>query len=233
MSRSLSNASGGYRSARQASARTDAPPCGEPSPSQSRRATKRLSEKQVTELVLAAAAGNQTAWYGLVDQFSGLIWAAVRAYRLGDADGADVVQVTWLRLVERLDRLHNPARVGCWLATTARQECLRILNANKREVPIGDDVGEQESLAPEPGESLLQTERDEAIRHVFSLLREGPGAFRLLTAEPSLRYSEISAALGIPIGSIGPTRQRALDRLRRVLESRGAMTQLAECGGRR
>jgi RNA polymerase sigma factor (sigma-70 family) len=137
-------------------------------------------------------------------------------------------------LVERLDRLHNPARVGCWLATTARHECLRILNANKREVPIGDDVGEQESLAPQPGESLLQTERDEAIRGVFSLLSAKDQALlRLLTAEPSLRYSEIAAALGIPIGSVGPTRQRALDRLRRLLESRGVMTQLAECGGRR
>ena len=222
MSRSLSNASGGYRSARQASARTDAPLCGEPSPSQSRRATKRLSEKQVTELVLAAAAGNQAAWYGLVDEFNRMIWAVARAHRLSDADAADVVQVTWLRLLESLDRLHNPARVGGWLATTARRECLRVLNANRRQVPIGDDVVEQESLAPLPGESLARVERNEAIRHAFSLLRERDQAlFRLLTAEPSLRYEEISAALGMPIGSIGPSRQRALERLRRELESQG------------
>ncbi|MGO9908992.1 MAG: RNA polymerase sigma factor [Solirubrobacteraceae bacterium] len=198
------------------------------------RSPRRLSDGEITTLVLAAGAGDKASWDALVDQFSGLIWATVRAYRLGDADGADVVQVTWLRLVERLDRLHNPARVGCWLATTARHESLRILNANKREVPMGDDVGEQESLAPPPGESLLQTERDEAIRRVFSLLpAKDQALLRLLTAEPRLPYSEIAAALGIPIGSVGPTRQRALDRLRRLLESRGVMTQLAECGGRR
>ena len=198
------------------------------------RSPRRLSDGEITKLVLSAGAGEKASWDALVDQFSGLIWATVRAHRLGDADGADVVQVTWLRLVERLDRLHNPARVGCWLATTARHECLRILNANKREVPIGDDVGEQESLAPQPGESLLQTERDEAIRRVFSLLpAKDQALLRLLTAEPSLPYGEIAAALGIPIGSIGPTRQRALERLRRLLESRGVMTQLAEGGDRR
>ncbi len=193
------------------------------------RSPRRPSDGEITKLVLAAGAGDKASWDALVDQFSGMIWAVARAHRLGDADGADVVQVTWLRLVERLDRLHNPASVGYWLATTARHECLRILNANKREVPLGDDVGEQESLAPPPGESLLQTERDEAIRRVFSLLSgKDQALLRLLTAEPSLPYGEIAAALGIPIGSIGPTRQRALERLRRLLESRGVMTQLAE-----
>ncbi len=193
------------------------------------RSPRRLSDGEITKLVLAAGAGDKASWDALVDQFSGMIWAVARAHRLGEADGADVVQVTWLRLVERLDRLHNPASVGYWLATTARHECLRILNANKREVPLGDDVGEQESLAPLPGESLLQTERDEAIRGVFSLLSgKDQALLRLLTAEPSLPYGEIAAALGIPVGSIGPTRQRALERLRRLLESRGVMTQLAE-----
>ncbi len=193
------------------------------------RSPRRLSDGEITKLVLAAGAGDKASWDALVDQFSGMIWAVARAHRLGEADGADVVQVTWLRLVERLDRLHNPASVGYWLATTARHECLRILNANKREVPLGDDVGEQESLAPLPGESLLQTERDEAIRGVFSLLSgKDQALLRLLTAEPSLPYGEIAAALGIPVGSIGPTRQRALERLRRLLESRGVMSQLAE-----
>jgi RNA polymerase sigma factor (sigma-70 family) len=195
------------------------------------RSPRRLSEAEVAKLVVAAGAGDKASWDALVDQFTGLIWAVVRAHRLGAEDGADVVQVTWLRLVERLDRIHNPARVGYWLATTARHECLRILKANKREVPLGDDFGEQESLAPLPGESLVQMERDEAIRRVFSLLSDRDQALlRLLTAEPSLRYGEIAAALGIPVGSIGPTRQRALERLRRLMKSRGVMTQLAERG---
>jgi len=193
------------------------------------RSPRRLSDGEITKLVLAAGARDNASWDALVDQFSGLIWAIVRTHRLGDADAADVVQFTWLRLVERLDRLHNPARVGGWLATTARRECLRILNANKRQVLIGDDVVEQESLAPLPGEVLVQTERNEAIRRAFSSLRESDQMLlRLLTAEPSLRYDEISAALGIPIGSVGPTRQRALERLKRALERQGVMTLLAE-----
>jgi len=229
MSRSPSTASSGYQSADRSSARTDAPPRDQPSPSQSRPPTKRLSETQVADLVFAAAAGSQAAWDALVEEFNRMIWAVARAHRLGHADAADVVQFTWLTLVERLDRLHNPARVGGWLATTARRECLRILNANKRRVPLGDDVIEQESLAPHPVETLVRMERNEAIRGALPLLRESDQALlRLLTVEPSLRYEEISAALGIPVGSIGPSRQRALERLRRVLESQRAMTVLAE-----
>ena len=85
-----------------------------------------------------------------------------------------------------------------------------------------------------PASRCSRRSGDEAIRRVFSLLpAKDQALLRLLTAEPRLPYSEIAAALGIPIGSVGPTRQRALDRLRRLLESRGVMTQLAECGGRR
>ena len=141
MSRSLSNASGGYRSARQASARTDAPLRGEPSPSQSRRATKRLSENKSPSG--PRGRGRYTTWYGLVDEFNRMIWAVTgptgrrrgrRRRRTGHV----------APLLESLDRLHNPARVGGWLATTARRECLRVLNANSGR-SIGDDVVQQES----------------------------------------------------------------------------------------
>lgn len=193
------------------------------------RRPRRASDGEIANLVLAAKAGDKARWDTLVDHFNGLIWAVARAHRLGDADAADVVQLTWLRLVERLDQLHNPASVGGWLATTARRECLRILNADKRRVLIGDDIVEQESLAPPPEESLLKKERHQAIRRALSQLPEWDEALlRLLTAEPSLRYEEISAALCIPIGSIGPTRQRALQRLREALETQGAITLIAE-----
>ncbi len=192
------------------------------------RPPRRLPGGEIANLVLAARAGDRASWYTLVDQFNGLIWAVARAHRLGDADAADVVQVTWVRLVERFDQLHNPASVGGWLATTARRECLRILNANRRHVPMGEGV-EQESLAPLPGESLVEIERHQAVRQAFSLLpKRDQALLRLLTAEPSLTYEEISAALRMPIGSIGPTRRRALERLRRGLETRGVMTLITE-----
>ncbi len=193
------------------------------------RASRRLPDEHVAQLVLASAAGEQAAWEALVKEFSGFIWAVVRAHRLRDADAGDVVQLTWLRLVESLDRIHDPARVGAWLATTARRECLRVLGANQRQLLTGDHFPEQESPDPPPGESLARLERDQAMWRGFSLLRASDQALlRLLFTEPSPSYEEISAALGMPVGSIGPTRQRALARLRRALEREGTLALLTE-----
>jgi len=190
---------------------------------------QRISDDRIAELVLEAAAGDQASWDALVEQFTGLLWAVVRAYRLGDADAADVVQETWLRLVESLDKLHDPARVGGWLATTARRECMRVLRARQRQVPVGDEAVDQVSPDLPPGESLIMMERHEAVWRGFSSLPDRDQALlRLLIAEPSPTYEEISAALGMPIGSIGPSRQRALERLRRALRSQRAMALLAE-----
>src|SRR5215211_7638838 len=75
---------------------------------------------EVAELVRAAAEGDQAAWNGLVDRYNGLVWSVARSHRLATADASDVVQTTWLRLVENLGRLQDPDRVGAWLATTAR-----------------------------------------------------------------------------------------------------------------
>lgn len=189
----------------------------------------RLSGERAAELVRAAAVGDQRAWDRLVREFGGMIWAIARAHRLRDADAADVSQATWLRLLEHLDRLNDPACVGAWLATTARRECLRALHDARRRVLFGDEAPEQECSDPHPGDALLTSERDDALWDGFSRLRDGDQALlRLLMADPRPPYEEISAALDIPIGSIGPTRQRALGRLRDQLESRGTLALMAE-----
>src|SRR5215210_6631372 len=87
----------------------------------------RAPRGDVAGLVRAAAAGNEPAWNRLVETYAGLVWAVARSHQLSEADAADVAQATWLRLVEHLDDLHEPERVGAWLATTARRECLRIV----------------------------------------------------------------------------------------------------------
>ena len=184
----------------------------------------RLSGEALTQLVTSAACGEQSAWDALVGEFSSLIWAVARAHRLHEADAADVAQATWLRLVEHLTRLNDPSCVGGWLATTARRECLRILRDNGRHVLVGDDAAEPESSDLLPGDALLITERDDALRRSFSRLRGSDQALlRLLAAEPRPPYEEISAALDMPIGSIGPTRQRALRRLREELAGQGTL----------
>lgn len=187
----------------------------------------RLSGEQVAGLVESAASGNQRAWDALVREFGGLVWAVARAHRLGDGDAADVAQATWLRLFEHLHRLNDPTRVGAWLSTTARRECLRVLRDNERRVPFGDDRPEPESPEISPDDALLISERDHALWRSFSRLRASDQALlRLLMADPRPPYEEISAALDMPIGSIGPTRQRALERLRRELDSQGTLNLL-------
>jgi RNA polymerase sigma factor (sigma-70 family) len=180
----------------------------------------RLSGEAITILVKAAGAGDQNAWNRLVEEFGSLIWAIARAHRLHDADAADVSQTTWVALHQHINKLNNPAGVGAWLATTARRECLAVLRGGQRRVLFGDSCPEHEPPEPPPGDALLVTERNEALWRSFSRLRASDQALlRLLTADPPTPYKEIAAALDMPIGSVGPTRQRALARLRELLDS--------------
>jgi RNA polymerase sigma factor (sigma-70 family) len=193
-------------------------------PRAARRVPLRRTDEAVSRLVGAAAAGDERAWNALVQEFGGLLWAVARAHRLHDADATDVVQATWLRLVQHLGRLHDPARVGAWLATTARRECLRVLRVHGRITPFGEDLPEWESSDRPVMDALLVRERDQALWRSFNRLRERDQALlRLLMADPQPAYDEIAAALDMPIGSIGPTRQRALDRLRQELDTDGSL----------
>lgn len=189
---------------------------------------QRQTPEDIGRLVRAAGAGDQRAWECLVTEFSGMIWAVARAHRLNDADAADVAQTSWLALLQHIEQLNEPAAVGAWLATTARRECLRVLRTGTRTHPFGDDAPEGEAADPAPGDQLLARERDEALWRSFSQLNPSDQALlRLLLAEPRPAYEEIAAALDMAIGSIGPTRQRALKRLRRQLENHGTRELMA------
>jgi RNA polymerase sigma factor (sigma-70 family) len=192
-----------------------------------RPAGGRLASEEVARLVGSAAAGDHRGWDALVDEFGGMIWAVARAHRLSDADAADVSQATWLRLLEHLDRLREPACVGGWLATTARRECLRILGGTGRQIPSSDGMPDHPSTDAPQDNALLIAERDAALRRAFKSLRSSDQALlRLVMADPGPAYEEISAALEMPIGSIGPTRARALERLRRELGRENALDLL-------
>ena len=157
-----------------------------------------------------------------MDQYTRLLWAMTRDFKLVESDAADVVQVTWLRLLEHIDRLEHPARVGSWLATTARHECLRNLAARKKVVLVQDDMILNDVAAQQPDvdERLLADERAEAVRDALSHLPEqSQRLLELLMADPPVPYTEISDELGLPIGSIGPTRGRCLEKLRVLLQA--------------
>jgi len=173
-------------------------------------------------LVRRAAEGDQQAWERLIEQYARLIWAMTRDFKLIESDAADVAQVTWLRLLERIDSLEHPARVGSWLAATARNECLRSLAARKRIVLVQDDAALDSAAVhqPEADERLLADERAQAVREALSHLPwQWQQLVELLMADPAPSYIEISDQLGLPIGSIGPTRGRCLARLRVLLEA--------------
>jgi RNA polymerase sigma factor (sigma-70 family) len=173
-------------------------------------------------LVQRAAEGQHWAWERLVDQYARLIWAMTRDFKLVESDAADVFQATWLRLLEHIHRIEHPARVGSWLAATARNECLRSLAGRKKLVLVQDDGALRDDAADEPGvdERLLAHESAQAVRAALARL---PSHWRrlveMLMADPPASYAEISDQLGLPVGSIGPTRGRCMARLRVLLEA--------------
>lgn len=173
-------------------------------------------------LLAAAAKGRQDAWDQLVDRYAGLVWAVVRSFRLGPADAQDVFQTTWLRLVERLDDLRNPDAVGGWLATTARHESLRVLRSQSRTTPTDPMIIDLDDDRPPVDTGLLDTERDQAVWEALGeISARCQQLLRILMADPPPSYAEVSAALDMPVGSIGPIRGRCLQQLRRVLNARG------------
>jgi RNA polymerase sigma factor (sigma-70 family) len=173
----------------------------------------------LNELVRAAAAGDETAWEAIVNRFSSLVWATARAHRLSRDDASDVAQTTWLRLVEHLDLIREPEKLGAWLATTARHESLRAIRRRGREQP-SDEPDLFEAPADDFFDRLvLDRERDRLLWHAFARLSERcKTLLRLLIADEEPSYEEISSALGMPIGAIGPTRMRCLDKLRKTVE---------------
>lgn len=177
----------------------------------------------LTLLVARARNGDQAAWEEIVERFSGLVWATARAHRLSGAQAADVAQYAWLRLVENLDRIEDPERLGAWLATTARRECLRTIARGRREQPT-DESWMWDGPTSEPVDArLLADERDTALRTALAAIDERCRALLRMVASPEPpSYEEIGAALDMPVGAIGPTRARCLDKLRRTLELAGA-----------
>lgn len=169
-------------------------------------------------IVVAAARGDEASWQRLVDRYSSLLWAVTRAHHLSGNDAADVVQTTWLRLIEHLPNIKNPDGIGAWLATTARRECLRSLRRAARCHPSDElDVLVDDEVAA-ADVRLLRDERDAALWNAFKRLpRRDQALLRMLTADPTPTYERTAAALGVAIGSIGPKRGRALERLRREL----------------
>ncbi|MGH3772425.1 MAG: RNA polymerase sigma factor [Pseudonocardiaceae bacterium] len=179
--------------------------------------------RESTAALLRAADDKQPlAWEELIGRYGRLVRSTVASFRLQAADAEDAVQNTWLRVLERIDTLRDPERLGGWLATTASRECLALLRRRNREIP--DDLAGKQLVATEEGPDVAVVAR-EVHRAVDAAVGELTGQrqelIRLLFYQPDSSYAEVSHATGMPQGSIGPTRLRALRELRGTLEQRG------------
>jgi len=173
----------------------------------------------VTDLVAAALRGDESAWNEIIDQFASLVYAVILRHRLYGADADDICQIVWLRLLEHLHELREPRALPRWLIATTRNECLRLISASRRVRPYDPQDGFPDGAADqgEPADGLLLAECREALLGAVAELPERQRELILLLIDDGeIPYAEISRRLGMPLGSIGPTRARAVQRLREV-----------------
>ena len=188
-------------------------------PSRTHEASRMRVDPVVAELVNRARTGERQAWDALVERYAPLIWSICRKYQLDAADAEDAAQSIWLKLVDHLGNLRDPAALPGWLATTTRRECVRILRATPRPSDAGYVLNAgtiSDDHARMAKQDLLAAERHAALCEAFGQLPPScQQLIALLIHDPALSYAQISARLDIPIGSIGPNRRRCLDKLRR------------------
>jgi RNA polymerase sigma factor (sigma-70 family) len=174
-------------------------------------------------LLERAAEGDQLSWRHLVEKYDGVVRSVARSFRLQTADVFDVSQTTWLRLVQHLHTIRDPERLAGWLAVTATRESLSIMRKSSRH-DLQSSIEETPDADPAVDPEAAAAARDAAC-HLWSTVAElPPGQQRLLVAlfrEESDSYNDVATKCAMPIGSIGPTRARALSRLQRKLAERG------------
>jgi RNA polymerase sigma factor (sigma-70 family) len=181
------------------------------------------------ELIGAARKGDETAWEEIVERYQSLINAISRRHRLAPSDAHDVSQHVWMQLVDHVDKLRDPRALPGWIAATATHRCYEISRAHKRSVTVDplaigsfDLVDTAAKRTNGDGRSdidddLLRAEQRSAVKQGLAELTETQRQLLLLlVADPPVPYSEIGRRLNLPTGSIGPTRGRLLEKLRRT-----------------
>lgn len=179
------------------------------------------------ELVLACRRGDQLAWEKLIRRYQRLIYAIPLRAGLDEDLAADIFQDVFTTLFQKLNDIEDPERLQAWLVTTARRKTSRqisqapagLRSASKADLPVNEFLAIHDE-APLPDEQLLILEEQHRIRMAVLSLDERCRNLlqRLFYSADPPSYAEIAATLGIPEGSIGPTRARCLDKLLRILQ---------------
>ncbi|MGW0805230.1 RNA polymerase sigma factor [Nonomuraea sp. NPDC002799] len=163
------------------------------------------------ELLVAAADGDRSAWDELELRFGPRMWAVARACGLSHAEAADAVQGSWLRLLQHLESIRDPARVAGWLLTTVRREALLLVRKERPGVSCSEIVDE-----PDPASAVLEADDRRLLWRTVSDLNE-PCRTLLRLVAIDLGNQQVASRLGIPLGSIGPTKARCLEKLRTLI----------------
>jgi len=188
---------------------------------------RQRADAPLAHLVEGALAGDQAAWDALVVRLERVVWKAVNMMTYDPEVRDDAFSATWLRLAERLDQIREPEKLPGWLTTTACNEVRQILRQRRRQhVPIDslDDRGQPtfDVLVADVDHAgtLVADERRREVREAFGRLDENCRELLtvLLLADPPVPYDEASARLGRPIGALGPSRRRCLEKMRVLLE---------------
>ncbi len=180
------------------------------------------TDPELDRLLERAQKGDADAWTALVSRLQDVVYSVPRRYRLGEDDAADVFMATFESLLRNLDRIESSRALPRWLAVVAARESQRLRRLKDRtvtDVPLDEIVAEEEASAEQ--EAVLA---DDGYRVRSAMARMAPRCRQLLGAlygEEEASYAEIAARLGVPVGTIGPTRARCLERLRRTMEEEG------------
>ena len=179
------------------------------------------ASSEITALLHAAVEGDSSAWTEIVVRYGRLVSTTVQSYRLQDADALDAIQMTWLRLLTKGRRIQDPDRLTAWLVTTARRECLAILRRSQQIAYRHETFDTLPDSSECPEQCFLADEEVMVVRGLVAQLPvRGRTLVQALFSESPRPYREIASTLGIPIGSLGPTRARALRQLRHMLNER-------------
>lgn len=192
----------------------------------------------IEQLVQAACERDSGAWAAIIQRYAELIRRVARRYRLSTADVEDVSQLVWLQLFDHIDQIREPRALPGWIARTTANACLGMAKTQARAIPTDPVALTERNAATSPWTAACEPKEPTAVlqrQEDWLFLREGlaelPTEQRdlliLLMADPPLTYKQISQQLGRPIGSIGPTRARILERLRNTNAVR-AMTVIDE-----
>ena len=182
--------------------------------------TERAADRaRIADALQRARDGDQGGWDALVGRYEAMVWAILRAQAISRPDAEEVFQTVWLRLVEHLDAIRDPAALGGWLAITTKREAWRRNQRSMRQRPTeAVHLERADPTVEDAADALIASEEQRAVRAAFTQLTERCRTLLgLLSTDPPTAYETIVEVTGMAVGSIGPTRRRCLTALQRLL----------------